>query len=244
MKPSDKDPFKLRLQVYLSRNGICSRRKAFDIIQEGRVILNGKICREPSTPVDPQRDHVSVDSKKIKRKPYEYVLINKPSGYTTTKSDVHAQKTVLQLIPKKFQHLSPVGRLDKDSEGLLLLTNDGDIAFCLTHPKFNIDKNYFVRILGRLDMESKKKMERGVMIDGKKTAPAQIKGVRLLKDKTELSITIHEGRKRQIRYMFAKLGHRVIYLKRLKQGPLVLGPLKKGAWRLLNKVEIDSVKKI
>ena len=241
MKPSDKDPNKLRLQVFLSRNGVCSRRQAMNIIQEGHVRFNGQICKEPSTLVDFNRDHVFVDGKRVKAKTYSYILLNKPAGYTTTKSDQHAQRTVLDLLPRKFHHLSPVGRLDRESEGLLLLTNDGDVAYCLTHPKFNIEKTYFVRIRGILLPDKRNYLERGINIAGKKTSPAKIKNVRMVKDNTELMITVHEGRKRQIRIMFAKVGHKVIYLKRLLQGPLVLGSLKKGTWRPLNSQEIDKV---
>ncbi|MCK5180016.1 MAG: rRNA pseudouridine synthase [Candidatus Omnitrophica bacterium] len=244
MKPSDKDPTKLRLQVFLSRNGVCSRRQAMDIIKEGHVKFNGQICREPSSSVDPSRDHVFVDGKRVQGKRYDYILLNKPAGYTTTKSDQYAQKTVLDLLPRKFRHLSPAGRLDRDTEGLLLLTNDGDTAYQLTHPKFNVDKTYFVRVSGNLEIEKRKKVERGVVIDGKRTAPAKIKNIKPLKNVTELMITIHEGRKRQVRFMFAKVGHKVLYLKRLMQGPLVLGALKKGTWRLLNRQEIERIKKI
>jgi 23S rRNA pseudouridine2605 synthase len=244
MKPSDKDPSKLRLQVFLSRNGICSRRQAMDIIKEGHVKCNGHICREPSTLVDAGRDHVFVDGKRVQSKKYAYILLNKPSGYTTTKSDRHAQKTILDLLPRKFQHLSPAGRLDRDTEGLLLLTNDGDVAYCLTHPKFNVDKTYFVRIRGKLTLDKTRRLERGIFIEGKRTAPAKIKNVRVLKDNTELKIIIHEGRKRQIRVMFATEGYKVIYLKRLLQGPLALGVLKKGEWRLLTRQEIESVRNI
>jgi len=244
MKLLDKDPNKLRLQVFLSHNGVCSRRRAFDIIKEGRVVLNGQICEEPSTPIDPNKDHVSVDDKKIKSKKYDYVVLNKPVGYTTTRADKHARKTVIDLLPRKFQHLSPVGRLDKDTEGLLLLTNDGDVAYQLTHPKFNIDKTYSVRILGCLAMDQKKQVEQGVYIDRKKTSPAKIKNIRPVKNQIELMITIHEGRKRQIRYMFAKVGCKVVYLKRLTQGPLTLGPLKKGMCRTLTKKEILELQKL
>jgi len=244
MKSSDKNPTKLRLQVFLSRNGVCSRRRAFDIIKEGRVKLNGSVCREPSTPVNFNKDRIVVDQKEVKGHAYDYIILNKPSGYTTTKSDRFAQKLVLDLLPRKFHHLSPVGRLDKDTEGLLLLTNDGDAAYRLTHPKFNIDKTYFVRISGQLESGPKNQVIGGVFIDGRKTAPAKIQNTKALKDKTELTITIHEGRKRQIRLMFIKIGHKVIYLKRVKQGPLVLGCLKKGMWRSLNRNEIDQVKKL
>ena len=244
MKPSDKDPNSLRLQVFLSRNGVCSRRQAFDIIQEGRVGLNGRICREPSTPVDPHKDRISVDGKRVERKGYDYVLLNKPAGYITTRADRFAQKTVLDLLPREFRHLAPAGRLDQDTEGLLLLTNDGDAAYRLTHPKFNVDKTYFVRISGRLEAAQKDRLEKGIMIEGKKTFPSRITDVKVLKDQTELMITIHEGRKRQIRIMFARIGHQVIYLKRIIQGPLVLGALKVGKWRSLTQKEMDSLRKL
>jgi 23S rRNA pseudouridine2605 synthase len=244
MKLSDRELSKLRLQVFLSRNGVCSRRRAFDIIKEGRVRLNGQVCREPSTPVDGHKDQIAVDGKEVKQKSYDYILMNKPAGVVTTKSDRHAQRTVLDILPKKFHHLSPVGRLDKDTEGLLLLTNDGEAAQRLTHPKYNIDKTYYVRLLGRLEAEKRRQVEKGVNIDGKKTYPAKIQNVKFFSHQTELTITIHEGRKRQIRLMFAEVGHQVIYLKRLRQGPLTLGPLKTGAWRLLTKQEIDQVQKL
>lgn len=244
MKPSDKDPNKIRLQVFLSHNGVCSRREALNIIKDRRVTVNGRVCWEPSTPVNPDKDHVSLDGKRIKTKTYAYILLNKPTGFTTTKADRYAKNTVLDLLPRKYHHLSPVGRLDRDTEGLLLLTNDGDVAYQLTHPKFNVDKTYFARVEGRLEIEKKARLERGVFIDGKRTAPAKIKKGRFLKGQTELTITIHEGRKRQIRIMFAKMKHRVTYLKRLVQGPLILGPLKKGEWRLLKREEIESIKNI
>jgi len=244
MRSSDKDPNKLRLQVFLSRNGVCSRRRAFDLVKEGKVTLNGRICREPSTPVDPDRDSVAVGQKRVHGKQYSYILLNKPKGYTTTKSDSHARKTVLELLPKKFHHLSPAGRLDRDSEGLLLLTNDGDAAYRLTHPKFNVDKTYFVRVQGRLLPDQKSRLETGLNIEGRKTAPAKITKTRFAKDQTELMITIHEGRKRQVRIMFAKCGHKVTYLKRVRQGPLSLGPMKTGSWRPLNGSEIKDLRSI
>jgi pseudouridine synthase len=244
MKSSDKELYKLRLQVFLSHSGVCSRRQAMALVQEGRVKLNGQVCREPSTPVEPGKDHVFVDGNRVQGKAYDYILLNKPAGYTTTKSDVHAQKTVLDLLPGKFKHVSPVGRLDRDTEGLLLLTNDGDVAHRLTHPKFNVDKTYFVRLAGQLQGSDRKKVERGVIVEGKKTAPCRIKDLKVFRDKTELTITIHEGRKRQVRLMFAAVGRKVIYLKRQSQGPLALGAMPPGEWRLLNKKEIGDLKKI
>jgi len=244
MKSSVSGPHNLRLQVFLSRNGVCSRRRAFDMVRDGRVKLNGEVCLEPSTPVDPQKDRIEVEGKVIRGKAYDYILLNKPSGYTTTKADRFAQKTVLELLPENLRHVVPVGRLDRETEGLLLLTNDGDAAYRLTHPKFNVDKTYFVRIAGRLEAGAKKRIEQGLHIDGKKTFPARIGNVAPHKDGAELTITIHEGRKRQIRLMFAKVGCRVVYLKRTAQGPLALGNLKSGQWRELTRAEIDQLDKI
>lgn len=244
MKSSANEPHKLRLQVFLSHNGVCSRRRALDMVKSGRVKLNGTVCLEPSTPVEPGKDRVEVNGKDVRGKAYDYILMNKPAGITTTKADRFALRTVLELLPGHLRHVAPVGRLDRETEGLLLLTNDGDVAYRLTHPKFNIDKTYFVRVSGQLDAGMKKIIERGIVVDGKMTAPAKIRDVLAHKDSTELTITIHEGRKRQVRIMFAKLGLKVVYLKRVRQGPLTLGALKAGQWRALNQQEIELLKKI
>lgn len=242
MKPSGKEASSLRLQTFLSRNGVTSRRKAMDLVKSGRVLVNGEVVREPSTPVDSTIDHIVVDGREISKKAYDYILLNKPAGYVTTKSDPFAEKTVLDLLPSKYKHLFPVGRLDKDTEGLLLLTNDGDLTFILTHPKHNIDKIYFARVNGRLENQEKQKIEQGVILEGKKTAPAAIENIKDLTDATELTIKIHEGRKRQIRLMFEVVGHKVVYLKRLTQGPIELGNLEKGKWRNLTPREIEILK--
>jgi len=242
MKPSAND--KIRLQVFLSHSGVCSRRKAMDLVFTGHVSLNDVVCREPSTPVDPQNDIVSVDGRVIKVKQYQYVLLNKPQGYVTTVEDSHAAKKVMELLPPLFQHLNPVGRLDKETEGLLLFTNDGDVAYHLTHPRFDVEKTYLVQIEGRLTEDEKDKLESGVFVDGEKTAPAKIKDVRFDGNTTRLSITIHEGRKRQIRYMFLRFHHKVVFLKRIIQGPLKLGDLKSGQYRPLTPHEIAALKAI
>ncbi len=232
----------MRLQVFLSRNGVCSRRKAFDLIQLGKVNVNGGRVTEPSLPVDPAKDKISVSGKIVEAKNYDYVLLNKPAGFITTRKDRFAEKIVFDLLPKEFAHLVPVGCLDQDTQGLLLLSNDGDMVYRLTHPSFNIDKVYLVQILGKLDAENKAKIENGVMIDGQKTSPAKIKDLKFSRDKTELTITIHEGRKRQVRRMFEKFRLKVIYLKRLSQGPLSLGSLKVGQWRKLDQDEISLLR--
>ncbi len=231
-----------RLNVYLAHQGICSRRKAMEAIQEGFVSVNGKVVREPSTPVNLAKDRVVFDGKIVQKKSYEYIMLNKPSGYVTTREDRFAQKTVLDLLPTGLRHLNPVGRLDKNTEGLLIMTNDGDLANQLTHPSFDVDKTYLVQIQKRLSPEDQKKLEAGVMIEGEKTAPAKIVALKALKNGCEFLITIHEGRKRQIRLMFSQVGHYVTFLKRIQQGTLSLGNLETGKYRALTKEEIENLK--
>ncbi len=244
MKQISPEKFGLRLQVFLSRSGVCSRREALKFIQEGCVSLNGKTEKEPSTLINPEKDEIVFRGKIIKEKPYTYILLNKPKGFVTTVEDRYAKKTVLDLLPGKFRHLRPTGRLDKDTEGLLLLTNDGELIYRLTHPSFNVEKTYFVRATGQLKNSSIRRLERGVRIERKLTHPAKISSVRYLKNKTEFLIVIHEGRKRQIRRMVSIVGHKVLDLRRIKQGPLTLKHLEPGKWRLLNKQEILELKAI
>jgi 23S rRNA pseudouridine2605 synthase len=225
----------------LSHNGVCSRREAMSIIQAGRVRVNGLVVKEPSTPVEGSED-ITVDGEKIGAKTYTCIMLHKPAGYTTTKDDAHAEKTVMDLLPSSLQHLAPVGRLDRDSEGLLLLTNDGDLAYRLTHPKFHADKTYLVRVKGELTKAKQLKMEQGVIIEGKKTAPCRIMQVKYNGTDTEFKITLNEGRKRQIRMMARRVGHYVNYLCRLSIGGLQLGSLPKGQWKILTPEEIKLIK--
>lgn len=244
MKPLDKEVKKIRLQVFLSRNGVCSRREAMDVVKSGRVTVCERTIMEPSTLVDLNHQGIKVDGRLIGQKKYTYLLLNKPVGYITTKTNRHNERTILDLIPKKHYHLSPAGRLDKNTEGLLLLTNDGALLFRLTHPKFNIDKTYFVRVEGMLTGAHKKRLEQGVVIEGKKTAKAKVANVKTRKMSSQFELTIHEGRKRQVRLMCAKLKRKVIYLKRLSQGPLRLGSLNSGKWRMLKKEEVKRLRKL
>jgi 23S rRNA pseudouridine2605 synthase len=227
----------MRLQVFLSHNGVCSRRDAMELVQSGRVRVDGRVVREPSTPVEGSEE-ITVDGQRIGIKQFSYVMLNKPSGYTTTKDDPHADKIVMDLLPGEMRHLSPVGRLDRESEGLLLLTNDGPLALKLTHPKFHADKTYLVRVKGELTQEKQTKMETGVEVEGRKTAPCRIIEVKYNGTDTEFKITLNEGRKRQIRMMVKSVGHRVNYLCRLSMGKLQLGDLNKGAWRYLTPEEV------
>lgn len=232
----------MRLQTFISHHSEYSRRKAFQIVQEGMVTVNGKPVDEPSFDVDPAKDRVSVAGRLIRAVSYEYILMNKPAGFVSTRSDRFAEKIIYDLLPENFRKLTTVGRLDKDTEGLLLLTNDGELANRLTHPRFGFDKTYFVRLKGPVTKESLRTIQMGVMLDDGKTSPASIKNVVAKPPFTELSITIHEGRKRQIRRMFDTVACHVVYLKRLSMGPLFLDTLKPGKWRSLTVQELRALK--
>ncbi len=212
-----------------------------ELVQSGFVSVNGNITREPSLDVDSKKDVVQVGGKIIRTKDYEYILLNKPKGFVTTKEDKFADKTVYDLLPPSFKHLSPVGRLDKNTEGLLIFTNDGRLTQKLTHPSFNVKKTYFVKIDGILAEGDKKLLEDGIILEGKKTAPAQIGNVKFNNGITEFNLTIHEGRKRQIRRMVEIIGKKVVYLSRVSQGGLKLGGLKKASFRTLTKEEIQKL---
>ncbi len=230
----------MRLQVFLSHNGVCSRRDAMVLVQAGRVKVNGQVVREPSFAIE-AGDDIMADGQKVESKAYTYLMLNKPSGYVTTKEDPHAPKTIMELLPKNFHHLSPVGRLDMESEGLLLLTNDGTWAHELTHPKFHVDKTYFVRIKGKLGREKQSRLQEGIVLEGEQTAPCRIEDAKYNGTDTEFHMMIHEGRKRQIRLMLKAVGSHVNFLQRQAIGDLDLGSLPLGEWRHLDKKEVMSL---
>ena len=229
----------VRLQVFLSHSGACSRRKALEYIRSGNVMVNDQVILEPSYPVENTSDAVFLNGRPISPVQKTYILLNKPKGVVTTVRDRFAEKKVLDLLPKKFGHLYPVGRLDQETTGLLLLTNDGDMAYRLTHPSFEVDKTYHVFLHEPIRDDDRKKLEKGVFLEGKKTAPCKIRKT----GPCELEMVIHEGRKRQIRRMLALLRYHVKDLVRIRQGPLTLGDLKTGEWRFLTKEEIDRIYK-
>ena len=233
----------MRLQVAISHQGVASRRKAASIIEEGRVSVNGKVVRERGYAVDPDTDDISVDGKKLKSAPKKlYVLLNKPKGVITSKSDPEKRKTVFDILPRMFRHLHPVGRLDKDTTGILLLTNDGAFTYKLTHPRFEIRKKYRVLCEGKLLDKEKAVLEKGMFIRGRKTAPAKIEAVRADEKKTELFIEIHEGKKRQIRDMFLFLSHPIKSLERVSYEFLKLGNIRPGDFRHLTSEEVRRLK--
>jgi pseudouridine synthase len=226
----------MRLQVYLSHSGACSRRKALALILAGRVMVNGNKIVEPSFAVSAQ-DHVVLDRKQLSLKSKITILLHKPKGVVTTKKDAFAAKKVVDLLPSELRFLNPVGRLDQDTTGLLLLTSDGDLAFRLTHPSFEVAKTYRVALDKPLAPQDKTRIEKGVILDAQLTSASKI--IRFTPQ--DLDIVIHEGRKRQVRRMFAAFGYHVVSLCRIQQGSLALGALKEGAWRFLTQQEVQKL---
>ncbi len=231
-----------RLQKYLARCGVASRRAAEEMILAGRVSVNGKTIRTLGTKVDPDVDRVTVDQKPVSlSQKHVYIMLNKPRGYVTTAKDNFERKTVLDLIPKSLGRLFPVGRLDYDSEGLLLLTNDGDLTFRLTHPSHEVTKSYLALVSGVPDESALSALRNGVLLEGRKTLPARVSLKRQDTDKAVLLITISEGRNRQVRKMCSLVGHEVLRLRRVAVGPIQLGNLEPGTWRHLTEKEIQAL---
>ena len=228
----------MRLQVFLSHAGVSARRKTLELIKAGRVTVNNKKIYEPSYPVK-ESDLIVFDGRRLVIPEPIYLLLNKPKGVVTTVSDPFAEKTVMDLLPKKFSSLHPVGRLDKDTSGLLLLTNDGALTHRLIHPSFEVEKTYRVCLDRPLTQDDWRRLEKGVLLDDKKTAPCQIQK----NGPCAYEMIIHEGRKRQIRRMFAALRYYVRDLSRIRQGTLALGDLKPGDFRPLTKEEVARLKR-
>ncbi|MFZ5632711.1 MAG: pseudouridine synthase [Bacillota bacterium] len=234
-----------RLQKFMARHGVASRRACEEMIAEGRVKVNGKTVTTPGTTVNPARDRVEVDGRVLGQpeKPV-YILLNKPRGYISSVSDPRGRKVVIDLLDDLRERVYPVGRLDYDSEGLLLLTNDGDLTLQLTHPSHGIAKTYRVRVRGLPRPQDIDQLTAGIMLDDGMTAPARIEFIGERDGNALLEVTIREGRNRQIRRMFEKIGHGVIRLKRIKIGDLVLGDLKPGQYRKLSASEVRRLKKM
>ncbi len=235
----------MRLQKYLADAGVASRRGAEKIISEGRVSVNGEIIREMGVQVDENYDVVELDGERIKNaeKKY-YIMLNKPVGFVTTVSDDKGRPTVMELVSDISARIYPVGRLDYDTEGLLLLTNDGDLTYKITHPKHDIEKTYVAEVTGNVTKDTIINLRRGVVIDGYKTSPATVEVIGATQFGTKVEITIHEGRNRQVRRMFEELGCVVKKLKRIKEAGLNLGHLPSGKWRKLSESEVNMLKKI
>jgi pseudouridine synthase len=239
-----------RLARFLAHAGVASRRHAENLIAAGRVQVNGAIIREQGSRVDPARDIVRVDGRLIQASnQHVYILLHKPVGYLSTVSDPQGRPTVLDLLPANIraQRVYPVGRLDNDTSGLLLLTNDGDFALHLTHPRYALEKHYEALVEGQPSGGAIAGLRRGVFItedNGRKykTAPARIDSLQHDGIYTRLSLTIHEGRKRQVRRMLATVGLPVLSLRRTGIGTLTLDGLPAGQWRYLNEAEVSALR--
>jgi 23S rRNA pseudouridine2605 synthase len=241
----DPCPVEIRLQKVIADAGVASRRKAETLIREGRVLVNGKAVREMGLKVDPTRDHIKVDGVHLKpAAPKAYVVLNKPKDVLTT---LDSPETDDRLIIKHFlqgirHRVFPVGRLDYDTEGLLLLTNDGQLAQRLLHPRYHVAKTYLTKIKGVLEAESLQQLEQGVRLDDGMTAPAHVKKMRKTEENSWIELTIYEGRTHQVKRMLEAVGHPVLKLRRIRFGPLNLGDLPIGRYRFLTDPEIHRLK--
>lgn len=236
----------VRLQKYISMCGEASRRAAEKLMIEGKVYVNDKQVRELGTKVEIGADKVKVNGRLIKPETKKYyIMLNKPSGYVTTVRDQFERPTVIDLINEEIHsRIYPVGRLDYETEGLLIMTNDGEFSNKIMHPKYNKNKTYIAVLSGGISISSLNRLRCGIVIDNYKTKPALIEIIESVPGKTTVKITIHEGRNRQIRKMFEAVGSNVIYLKRIAIGDIELGNLPLGRWRYLTAVEISKLAKM
>lgn len=235
----------VRLQKYLASCGVASRRGSEEIIRQGRVKLNGETVTEMGIQIDEDNDVVLFDDSIVRPENKKiYIMLNKPVGFVTTVNDDKGRDTVMELVSDIPARIYPVGRLDYDTEGLLLMTNDGDLTYKITHPKNNVEKTYIAEVTGNITMDTLLKLRRGVVIDGVKTSPAKVEVIGATQLGTKLEITIHEGRNRQVRKMFESVGCIVKRLKRTREAGLILGHVPLGRWRKLTESEVNMLKKI
>lgn len=235
----------MRLQKYIANSGYCSRRKAEELILNGKVYVNGIIVTELGTKVDSDKDEVIINNKRLKLiKGYSYILLNKPVGYVTTAKDQFDRPTVLDLVGGAGNGLLPVGRLDMYTSGALILTNDGDFIYKVTHPKHEIEKTYNATVRGIITDEDVEKLKKGVEIGDYISGKAKVRILKIDKEKniSRVEITIHEGKNREVRKMCEAVGKKVIALHRSKIGQIEVKSLKIGEWRYLSDKEIDTLK--
>ena len=228
----------MRLNRFLAAAGLGSRRYCDELIAAGRVTINGKVCTNFSAQPT-ARDHVKVNGKLVHAAPALTIMLNKPAGFVSTRKDLRARDTVFDLIPEKFSHLFTIGRLDAQTQGLLLLTNDGELAQRLTHPRFKVDKEYEVTLDRPWDPALTPKLLRGILLDGQRAKVAHLRSL----SPTRLRVILLQGINRQIRRMFEAVGYRVKHLLRLRIGNLRLGDLPCGHWRALTRGELESIRK-
>lgn len=237
----------MRINKYIASCGVASRRKAEELINAGRVKVNGKIINELSFQVDENNDRVEVDEKLIGlEERLVYIMLNKPEGYVTTVKDQFDRKSVIDLVKDVGERVYPIGRLDYETSGLLLLTNDGDLTYKLTHPKHEVDKTYIATLKGIPTLNEMKNFEKGLYIEDYKTAPAKIKVLKKNEEKNYCvcEIKIHEGRNRQVRKMCRAINHPLMNLRRKAMGKIVLKDVEIGQYRYLTQEEIDYLKTV
>lgn len=236
----------IRLQKFLASNGVASRRKCEELISQGKITVNGKIVTEFGTKINPEVDKIAYNGKIVENltEDFIYILLNKPIGVVTTAKDQFGRESVLDLV-KVRERIVPVGRLDMYTSGALILTNDGDFVYKLTHPKHEITKTYNVTVVGIITEEEVEVLRKGVKIDDYKTRPAKVRILKIDNEKnvSRLEIIIHEGKNRQVRKMCEAIGKKVVALHRSKIGSIDVKNLKIGQWRYLNKNEINSLMK-
>lgn len=228
----------MRLNRFLAAAGIASRRKCDELIADGRVTINGRVCTDFSAQPT-ERDHVKVDGKLVHVEQTLTIAMHKPAGFVSTRNDPHARDTIFDLLPQKFPRLFNIGRLDAQSEGLLLLTNDGNLAQRLTHPRHEIEKEYEVMLDRAWDGSLSDKLLRGINLDGKRARLARLHSM----GPTRLRVVLRQGLNQQIRRMFYAVGYEVKRLMRVRVGTLRLGDLPRGEWRILSKTELDNLKR-
>ena len=250
----------IRLQKILSQAGVASRRAAEKLIADGRVMVNGVIVREMGSKADPAADDIRVDGRRVKGpERHRYILLNKPAGYVSTRSDPQHRPTVIDLLRGVREYVYPVGRLDYDTEGLLLLTNDGDLAARLSHPRHGVERAYEARVAGTPDERDLERLRAGIPLDGRRTLPAEVElraagrsgparaghyeGAGRHDRDSVLRLTIREGRKRQVRRMCEAVGHPVRALRRVRIGPISDRRLKPGEWRALTEQEVAALRR-
>ncbi len=232
----------VRLQKFLAEAGVGSRRACEQLIRDGKVSVNGQSVTRLGSQVDPATDRVSVNSKPVVAEEKIYIALNKPAGVVCTSHDTHGRKRVLVLLPASLPRLFTVGRLDKDTEGLILATNDGTFSLRLTHPRYKMSKTYLVEVEGEIKSTQIARLLKGVRSEGQLLRAEKIFQVRPRGNTTELRLVLREGKKRQIRRMFAVIGHPVKRLVRLAIGPISLGDLKTSQWRYLTNEELCKLK--
>jgi len=233
----------MRLQKFIAECGIASRRNAEKMIESGRVRVNGELVDYMGCVIDPERDIVEVDGREIKTESKKYyIMLHKPKNYVTTVSDDLGRPTVMHLVQDINARIYPVGRLDFDTSGLLIMTNDGEFANILTHPKHVVNKTYIARIDKPLEEDKLERLRAGITLDGVITSPAKAENIKRPQKGYEVKITIHEGRNRQVRRMLDAVGANVMSLKRISVGSLTLGNLPEGKWRKLSDAEINKLR--